>query len=297
MSHITTVFGGTGFLGQRIVQRLSEAGHSVRVAARHCLDADLNTGVEHVRTDVRDAPSVARALRGARGVVNTVGLYVEHGVDTFDSVHVQGAAIIARETESAGARLVHLSGIGVDGASPSKYVRARARGEDRVRSESSRAIILRPSALFGPADALLTNLDLATRHLPFVPMFGRGDRCLQPVYVDDVAAAVLSALDAESAGGVYELGGPYRYTYRELLTVVLHHLGRRRGLVPIPFVLWEVAAACLSVLPSPLLTRDQIALLRADNVVGQGVLTFEHLGITPRPLANLLDECLPRRSR
>lgn len=296
MSHITTVFGGTGFLGQRIVQRLSEAGHTVRVAARRCLDTDIDTGVEQMRADVRDAPSVAGALRGARNVVNAVGRYVERGVDTFDAVHVQGAAIIARETERAGAQLVHLSGIGVDSTSPSKYVRARARGEDRVRSESSQAIILRPSALFGAEDALLTNLDMTTRHLPFVPLFGRGDMCLQPVYVNDVAAAALAALNVESAGGVYELGGPYRYTYRELLTVVLHHLGRRRALVPIPFALWEIAAACLSVLPNPPLTRDQVALLRSDNVVGQGVQTFEDLGITPRPLTSLLNECLPRRS-
>ena len=297
VGRLTTVFGGTGFLGRRIVSRLAESGQPVRIATRRSPDSELQPEVEHVLADVRDGPSIRGALQGAKAVVNAVGLYVERGADTSDAVHVRGAAHIAREAKQCGIPLVHISGIGVDSVSTSRYVQARARGEDRVWSESPEATILRPSALFGPADALLSNLEFATRHLPFVPLFGRGDRLLQPVYVDDVADAVLRALNDVSAGGVYELGGPHRYTYREFVIAVLHHPHRRRALVPVPFALWGLGTALLSVLPNPPLTRDQIVLLRAHNVVGRGVRTFEQLDITPRPLESLLDECLPRPTR
>ena len=196
-----TVFGGTGFLGRRIVATLLEAGREVRVATRHPETGDAAawaSRVESIAADVRDPEAVARAVQGADAIVNAVSLYVEgQGLD-FESVHVDGARNIAQAAE--GRPLVHVSGIGAHESSPSAYVRARARGERAVRDACSNAIILRPSVLFGPNDAFLRTLDAISR-LPLIPLFGRGDTKLQPVHVDDLAMAVLHAMDDPAAAG------------------------------------------------------------------------------------------------
>lgn len=292
---LVTVFGGTGYLGRQITQRLAAAGWRVRVAARHAQRGGMDPGVEPCAVDIRDEQAVARALTGARAVVNAVGLYSEKGGSTFDAIHVEGALHVARQARAARVeRVVHVSGIGVSRASPSRYVRARARGEQQVRTAFEQAVILRPSVLFGRGDSFLRSLDSITRLLPVVPLFGAGNTRLQPVYVGDVAAAVLRALEAASVPvNVYELGGSRVYTYRRIVELVLAHRGRRRLLLPVPFLLWELQAQALSLLPRPPLTADQVALMRAHNVVGPGVGTFADLGIAPRSLQDLLGECLP----
>lgn len=287
-----TVFGGTGFLGGAVVRRLHAAGTPVRVAARHpgspAADGDGGTAAGRV-ADVRDEDAVARAVAGAAAVVNAVGLYVERGGATFEAVHVEGAARVARCARAAGVeRLVHISGIGADPRSRSRYVAARGRGEARVRDAFPDAVILRPSVLFGPGDAFLRTLDAVTR-LPAIPLFGAGATRLQPVHVDDVAAAVARVLDDPgTAGRTYELGGAHVQSYRAIVEAVLAHHGRRRPLLPLPFAAWRLLAALASVLPTPPLTRDQVTLMEADSVVGPGVGTFADLGITPRGLADVL---------
>lgn len=288
-----TVFGGTGFLGSAVVRRLAAAGTPVRVAARHAAvpeSSGTNGGaVEPCVADVRDEDAVARAVAGAGGVVNAVGLYVERGGATFDAVHVEGAARVARCARAAGVeRLVHISGIGADPRSRSRYVAARGRGEARVHTEHPEAVILRPSVLFGPGDAFLRTLDAVTR-LPAVPLFGDGGTRLQPVHVDDVAAAATRALEEPAAvGRVFELGGAGVYSYRAIVEAVLAHHRRRRLLLPVPFPAWRLLATLASALPAPPLTRDQVALMEADSIVGAEVGTFADLGITPRALDDVL---------
>jgi NADH dehydrogenase len=292
-----SVLGGTGFLGRRVVATLAAAGWRVRMVARRPQAWHPGTGVEAVAADIRNAAVLAAALDGAAAVVNAVGLYVERGAETFDAVHVLGARRIAEHAAAGGiARLVHVSGIGVDGASPSAYVRARARGEQAVREAFPGATVLRPSVLYGAGDALLSTLDAMSRLTPVLPLFGRGASRLQPVHVDDVAAAVVRVLEEPaSAGQVYELGGPRTWTYRELLELVLRHRGRRRALLPVPFVTWELIARVAGAFPDPPLTRDQVALMREDNVVAPGALGFAELGLTPRDLEQALPGCLPPR--
>ena len=289
-----TVFGGTGFLGRFVVQALVAAGHPVRVATRHPPRRPTR-GVDWLQTDVREEASVRAAVAGAAGVVNVVGLYTERGAETFDAVHVTGAATVAREARGAGVeRLVQISGIGADPSSPSRYVRARAQGEQRVREAFPEAIILRPSVLFGPGDALLNVLDRITAVVPVFPLIGSGDTRLQPVYAGDVAQAVLAALrHPEAPGHSYELGGPRAWRYREIVELILRHRGRRRWLLPIPMSLWQLLASLLSVLPSPPITRDQLALLRQDNVVDPQAPSFAALGLSPQGLDALLADCLP----
>ncbi len=291
---LITVFGGTGFLGQEIVRCLVAANYQVRVAVRHPQTGAFGEEVEQLPSDVCNPDSVAIAVDGASAVVNAVGLYVERGSATFAGVHVQGAQNVAVAADRVAARLVHISGLGADDRSVSSYVRARALGERYVRQSAQQAVILRPSVLFGRGDALLSALERMTRFLPIVPLFGMGATCLQPVYVGDVAAAVLRVLAGTGTDGeCYELGGPVQYRYRDLIAIVLAHLKRRRVMLPVPFFVWELQSVCLAVLPNPPFTRDQVILMRHHNVVGDSALAFEDLGMEPRSVANMLPECLP----
>lgn len=283
---LVTVFGGTGFLGREIVTGLARAGLDVRVAVRR---PDLAPATA-VAADVRDEASVKRAVEGVSAVVNAVGLYVERGDETFEAVHAQGAGTVAGHAAQAGvARVIHVSGIGADPRSGSSYVRSRAKGEALVREAFPGATILRPSVLFGPGDAMFGALAAIARRAPVIPLFGRGETRLQPVHVGDVAAAVVNSLDDPSAeGATYELGGPDIVTYRSLVDLVLKHLGKRRVLLPVPFPVWEVQASLLGVLPNPPLTRDQVTLMKDDNVVGPDALTLADLGIVPTPVEAIL---------
>ena len=290
VERLVTVFGGTGFLGRCVVRRALKEGWSVRVAARHPrLELFADPAPEQVVADIRDPEAVAAAVRGATGVVNAVALYVQSRSETFDTTHVIGAGHLAQAAKRTTARLVHLSGIGVNRRSPSPYVRARALGEERVRDAYPESVILRPSALFGPGDALISTLEAMLEWLPVIPLFGDGDSRVQPVHVDDVARAVVAALERTDAGGkTFELGGPDVFTYRRLYEAVAERLGRRRWFVPVSFGKWRMIAVAASLLPGPLITRDQIELVREDNVV-RADETFAGLGVEEASLARLLD--------
>lgn len=294
---LTTVFGGTGFLGRAIVRALLAEGGAVRVAVRRPeavagLFGDQAPGrIEAVGGDVREPEAVATAVAGAEAVVNAVGHYRERPDASFAAVHVWGAESVATAARRAGvARLVLISGIGADPASSSAYVRARAGGERVVREAFPAATILRPSVLFGPDDAFLGTLSKLIRSLPVIPLFGSGRRRLQPAHVGDVAAAVVRSLERPDApGGVYELGGA-AVSYRRVIELLLHRQGRSRLLLPVPFGVWRLAASLLSPLPAAPVTHDQLALLARDNVVGARARGFSDLGIEPRSLEAWLAE-------
>jgi NADH dehydrogenase len=285
-----TVFGGSGFLGRRLVERLVADGVHVRVAVRHVERvralAGLGPGqLAVVRADVRDRASVAAALAGARAAVNAVSAYVEKGDVTFRAVHEEGAETVAREAVAAGvARLVLVSGIGADAESRSPYIRARGRGEQMVRAAFPGATVVRPGAMFGPGDALFAGVADLARLLPALPLIGGGGTRLQPVYVGDVAEAIVRILATpETAGRTYEFAGPTVYTLRELIELALRASGRRRLLVPLPFAIADIQARLFELLPSPPLTTGQVDLLRLDNVARGDLPGLKDFGITPTP--------------
>jgi len=294
------VFGGTGFLGSQVARELCDAGHAVRIVSRRPQLpgwAEPGDSLELVTADIASEEEIRQAVAGARGGINAVSLYVENKRATFEDVHVQGAGRLADVARAAGVEtFIQVSGLGVDTASRSSYVRARARGETAVIEAYPKAVILRPSVLFGPDDVFLARLaDLA--RLPAIPLFGRGEALLQPVHVVDVARAMVRLLgEAAPERRLYELGGPDRLRYRDTVRLVMTHLERERPLLPIPFSLWHLAVLPLAVLPSPPLTRDQLYMLAEDNVVGEGVGTFADLNIQPRSLRESLPDCLPHHS-
>lgn len=300
-----TVFGGSGFLGRHLVKRLAEGGARLRVAVRYPEAAGFLKPMGEVgqvvplQANLRDEASVTRAVEGADAVVNLVGILYQRGRQRFRAVHVEGAARVARAAAAAGARrFVQVSAIGADADSPAEYGRTKAAGEAAVSEAFDGATIVRPSIIFGPEDDFFNRFAALARLSPALPLIGFGHTRFQPVYVGDVAEAMARLLDdPASAGKTYELGGPRVYSFREIMALVLRETGRNRLLVPLPYPLAMLQARFLELLPVPPLTRDQVQLLKRDNVVGGDAPGLADLGVTPTAVDAILPSYLGRYRR
>lgn len=300
-----TVFGGSGFIGRYVIKRLADAGARIRVAVRRPSGAlflkplgDVGQIVP-VASDITKADSVQAAVADSRAVVNLVGILFESGRRTFQAIHVDGARMIAEAAAAADAEsLVHMSAIGADPDAPAAYGRSKAAGEAAAKEAFPGLRITRPSIVFGPEDDFFNRFGAMARLSPALPLIGGGKTRFQPVYVDDVAAAVTALLGGGHDGTKpYLLGGPDIVTFKDVMALVLEHTGRRRLLVPVPADMAKCLAALTEWLPNPPLTRDQVAMLQQDNVVTPGYPTFKALGITPQPMAAILPSYMSRYRR
>jgi uncharacterized protein YbjT (DUF2867 family) len=296
---VVTVFGGTGFLGRRIVRHLRLHDFDVRVASRHPDrgHAPLRPDDPHLRSikvDVHDERSVADALADAYGAVNAVSLYVEQERETFHSVHVESAQRVAAQAQRAGVkRLIHVSGIGADPRSQSLYIRKRGEGELAVREAFADAILIRPAVMFGPDDGFLTTILKLLNRLPICPMFGNGQMRLQPVYVEDVGQAIAKTVQrAEMRPIMFECGGPRVYSYEEFLITVASAAGIKPILIPVPFVAWHVLAWMAETLPTPPITRNQVELMQIDSASSPDMPGMSELGISPHSIEEILQAIL-----
>lgn len=298
---VATVFGGSGFIGRQIVHRLAAAGWQIRVGVRSpdrgfALKPMGDVGQIHLlRCDITDPASVARLVAGADLVVSLVGILAERRPGDFQRLQADAPGGIAAACTAAGVRaLVHVSAIGADAASPSRYASSKAAGEAAVLAAFPRAVILRPSLVFGPDDGFFNRFAGMAALAPVMPVIS-GDSRFQPVYVGDVADAVLAAAaDPAAQGRIYELGGPEVLTMRALLAWILAQIGRRRPLVNVPPWLANVQASVLERLPGKLLTRDQLLMLGRDNVADPARPGLAALGITPTPIALIVPGYLAR---
>ena len=289
MASLVTVFGGSGFAGRNAVRALAKAGYRVRVAVRYPNQAQYlppmgSVGqIQLMKCNVLDQDAVARACEGADAVVNLVGILYPAGGQSYEDMHVTAASHIAMAAKAAGTQaLVHVSTLGVDQESASVYAKTKAQGEQVLREEFAGATILRSSLMAGPDDNFFNKFASLARILPFLPLIGGGHTKFQPVFVGDVADAIVKCVgDAATHGKTYELGGPGVYSFREILELILRETGRSRPLIPVPFWLASIKALFLQFLPGTLLTPDQVRFLRTDNVVAPGALTFKDLGIQP----------------
>ena len=321
---VVTIFGGAGFIGRHLVRRLAARGWMVRVAGRDPERAlylkplgDVGQIVPWA-ADVTDSDSVAVALKGATAAVNLAGILFERGRRTFAGVHADGADAVARAAAAQGVgRLVHLSALGADANSDSAYARSKAEGEARVRAAFPRAAIFRPSVVFGPEDGFFNRFASLARFLPVLPVigaptlpslrrsegalpfvldfFGAGGPKLQPVYVGDVADAIVAALERNDAQGqTFEIAGPRVYSFKEIMELTMAASGRRRLLAPMPYWLAGIEALFLQWLPKPLLTPDQVTLLMADNVAEGKLPGLKDLAVAPTPAEVIVPGYLAR---
>jgi uncharacterized protein YbjT (DUF2867 family) len=321
---IVTVFGGSGFIGRHLVHRLVKAGATVRVACRDTEAAlfmkpmgDVGQ-VVLVKADIKSDESVANAVKGAQTVVNLVGLLAESGKQSFENIHTASAERIAKAAAAAGARnMIQISAVGADAKSDSLYARTKAAGEKAVKSAFKGAVIVRPSIVFGPEDGFFNLFSSIARLSPVLPVFGcpafpklslfsdkglahidlygDGGTKFQPVYVGDVADAIVASIDNDEArGGTFELGGPAVYSSVALMQLLLKTIDRKRWLLPIPFWVLMIEGWFLGLLPKPLLTVDQVKLLKTDNVVGKRAKKLSNLGIQPTAAEAVLPTYLAR---
>jgi uncharacterized protein YbjT (DUF2867 family) len=310
LDKLVTVFGGSGFLGRHVVRALCRRGYRIRVAVRrpdlafHLQPLGRVGQIHAVAANLRYPGSVEAAARDADIVVNLVGILSERGRQRFESVHAFGAEAVALAAAAFGARLIHVSAIGADADAPARYARTKAMGEKLALAAMPSATILRPSILFGPEDDFFNKFAALARIAPALPLIGGGETRFQPVFAGDVASAVLAAIDRPEAGGaIYELGGPEVMTFKELMQFVLATIERRRLLLPIPFGLARFMAFFLQLPPKlvaikPLLTQDQVELLRRDNVVSEDAKrsgrTLAGLGIEPATMRAIVPTYLWR---
>jgi NADH dehydrogenase len=308
MQNLVTVFGGSGFIGAQAVRQLAKAGWRIRVAVRNPakayamrLHGDVGQ-IDIVQANVRNEASLRRALSGATAAVNLVAVPYEIGRQGFQSLHVMGAKNVASAAKAEGVtRLVHMSALGADAASESKYARTKAEGEAAVREVFPSAVIVRPSVVFGPEDNFFNRFAAMAQLSPVLPLVGGGHTRFQPVFVGDVgkALAVLAG-SADGAGQTYELGGPAAFSFKELMEMMLAQIGKRRALLPLPWPAASLIGAAGDVwlkvlgdgLIAPPITSDQVPLLKVDNVVSGACPGLSDLGITPTTLEAVLPEYL-----
>jgi uncharacterized protein YbjT (DUF2867 family) len=292
---LVTVFGGSGFLGRHVVRALANRGYRIRVAVRrpelcgHLRPMGKVGQIHAVQANLRYSQSVVAALRDADVAVNLVGILFERGAQRFNAIQAIGAEAVALAAKSAGAALIHVSAIGADLDSPSRYARSKAEGERRVLTAVPAATVMRPSIVFGPEDDFFNRFAALARIAPALPLPGGGHTQFQPVYAGDVAEAVALAVDgAAKPGAIYELGGPDVHSFRQLMQFILATIERRRLLLPVPFALMKLQAVFAQFLPKPPITPDQVELLKRDTVVSAPARhdgrTLEGLGIVPETI-------------
>jgi uncharacterized protein YbjT (DUF2867 family) len=298
---VATIFGGSGFIGRYVVKRFAQQGFIVRVPSRDPEGALFLKPMGAVGqivplfASITNEATVHRAVDDAEVVVNLVGALTESGAASFQAIHAEGSERIARLSAAAGAsRLIQISAIGADPNSPSRYASTKGRAEQGVLAMFPRAVILRPSLVFGLEDKFFNRFAEIARLAPFMPVIS-GDTKMQPVYVGDVADAVMAAqASSEPQGKIFELGGPRVWTFREILAFILKAIRRERKLVDIPMGIARIQASILQHVPGKPLTPDQLLMLSRDNVVSPGALGLADLGITPTPVELVVPGYLSR---
>lgn len=304
---LITIFGGSGFVGRHVARAFAKRGYRIRVAVRrpdlagHLQPIGGVGQIHAVQANLRNEDSVRRAVEGSDCVVNLVGVLYGRGKQTFEAVHAEGAANVARAASDAGVHsLIHMSALGADPKGDSEYARSKAHGEEAVRRDFANAVIFRPSVIFGPEDDFFNRFAALARLSPMLPLIGGGHTLFQPVYVGDVAEAMVGAAEGQAkVGETYELGGLAVLSFKEIMEMVMNFTDRKCALIPVPYWMAKFEAFFLQMLPSPLLTVDQVRLLEHDNKVSDQAVaegrTLSALGVgRPQAIETIVPHYLSR---
>lgn len=300
MGDIVTVVGGSGFVGRHVVRALADAGYTVNVlcrdtvAAAHLRTAGNVGQIVLQHADITRPETLKGKFDGSVGVVNLVSTLYSRGRQSFKALNVDGASHVAAEARLAGATsFVHISALGIDQADETQYGSTKKQGEANIRSVFPEAVVLRPSLIFGPGDGFFDRFARMSNRSPFLPIIGEGTTKFQPVYVEDVAKAVVAALQKPGAGKTFQLAGPGQYSMARLMQMILDTTERKRYLVRIPMLIAGMMGTLGEMMPAPPITRDQVKMLKHDSVAkgGEGL---EALGIVPTSLESQLPHILAR---
>lgn len=294
------IFGGSGFIGRYVVEKLAERGVTMVIPTRNLETAKFlrtqgDVGqINPVSCDIADARQIEKIVDRCDAVVNLLGILYQKKSQTFEAVHHQTASMIAKAAMQSGAKsMVHVSAIGANASSPARYAQSKALGEEAVRREFPDAVIVRPSIVFGPEDNFFNQFAAMARNFHVLPLVGGGATKFQPVYVCDVAETIVGTLACpDCRGKTFELGGPQIYSFKELMEMIVRQTGQKACLIDVPFMLAKYKALFLQMMPKPLLTVDQVRMLESDNVA-QGS-DLESLGTTPTALEAILPTYLDR---
>ncbi|MBT3953377.1 MAG: complex I NDUFA9 subunit family protein [Rhodobacterales bacterium] len=305
---LVTIFGGSGFVGRYVAQRMAKEGWRVRVAVRRPNEAlfvktygDVGQ-VEPILANIRDEKSTRAAIIGADAVVNCVGILNETSKQKFTDLQSKGASQIAKLATECGVKtFVHFSAIGADINSHSKYLKSKAEGEEMVKASFKNAVILRPSIVFGAEDQFFNRFATMAKLSPLIPLVG-GETKFQPVYVDDIAKAAVKGVLGEAKRGIYELGGPQAASFKELIIMLMGIIRRKRAIVNIPFFAASIQGGIfdalqkfsLGLFTNTIITRDQVIALKKDNITSKNKMGFKNLGIVPTAMETILGEYLYR---
>ncbi|KJV09095.1 3-beta hydroxysteroid dehydrogenase [Elstera litoralis] len=302
MTQVITVIGGSGFVGRHLVQRLAKTGAQIRLGVRNAEAAKRlkplgNVGqIVPMGVDIGRGIGLEAAVAGADVVINLVGILAPGGGNrSFEAVQAEGAQRVAEVAKAAGvARFIHMSALGADAASKSRYAQTKAAGEAAVLAVYPSAMIVRPSIIFGPEDGFFNRFATMARMAPALPLIGGGETKFQPVFVGDVAEAIVSAVNDPTISGIYELGGPLTYSFKDLLAFTLETAHLKAVLLPIPFCVASLMGSVMQFVPGAPITADQVELLKTDNVVSGRYPGLADLGLTGATIEAIVPAYLAR---
>tara|TARA_B100001123_G_scaffold321438_1_gene360501 strand:- start:55 stop:996 length:942 start_codon:yes stop_codon:yes gene_type:complete len=299
---IIAIFGGSGFLGKHLMRQLTRLDFRVKVATRKpYLKGYLKPlgdpgQIELFKTNIFNPAEVRQVLKNCDFVINLVGILYETKKQKFDQVHSQFPYLLSNLCGEMGIKnLIHVSALGVKDKHSSRYIQSKFEGEKNIQNLFKPSVILRPSIVFGPEDKFFNTFASLAQFSPALPLIGGGKTKFAPIYVGDVAKAITKALELNnSEPKIYELGGPENYSFKELMNILLTEIKKKRILISIPFSFAKFQSYFLQMMPNPLLTPDQVKLLKYNNVVSGDYPTLKDLGITGTPIKSILPKYIYR---
>ena len=299
---IATIFGATGFIGRHLIRRLTEKDFRIIVATRspylHGYLRPLGDPgqIDLEKVNLFDEKTLRVLLKNSHVVINLVGILYETRRQKFENIHSKFPELLSRLCNEYGIeKFIHLSALGINENVKSEYIRTKLQGEKNILNNFDKSIILRPSIVFGPEDNFFNQFASLAQFLPFLPLIGGGQTKFQPIYVGDVAKAIVAILQKEEIDSkIFELGGAEIFTFQELMNILLKQIKKRRFLIPVPFSIAKFGARILQMFPKPLITTDQIEILKQDNVVDSNYATLKDLNISPKTIESILPQYIYR---
>jgi len=293
---IIAIFGAGGFIGKHLIRNLTKLDYRIKIATRNpylkgYLKPLGNPGqIELFKTNIFNEEDVKNVLKNCDLVINLVGILYETRKQKFNHIHSHFPYLLSNLCNELGIKnLVHISALGVKEKHKSLYMQSKLEGEKNIQASFKASVILRPSVVFGPEDKFFNTFASLTQFLPVLPLIGEGKTKFAPIYVGDIAKAIVKALELNnSEPKIYELGGPENYSFKELMEILLREIKKKRFLIPIPFSFAKFQSYFLQMLPNPLLTPDQVELLKHHNIVSGDHPTLKDLGITGTPIQSIL---------